>query len=267
MILTMDIGNTNIKCALFEGMEARHYWRISTDVNKTHDEYGIVLTMLMQSAGVSPSQVTGIIVSSVVPSVNFTLEHMLEEYFQGVTPIHVVPGIKTGIHIKYESPRDLGADRIANAVGAFECYGGPTIFIDFGTATTYGVISAQAEFLGGVICPGVQLATRALYEHTAKLPRIELIKPPTVINRSTVTNMQAGIVYGYVGMVEYLVRKIKAEIADPRTRVVATGGLGRIVAAETNCIDIIDGQLTLKGLRLLYERNRPGEGDTKEEAV
>ncbi len=254
MVLTLDIGNTNIKTALFEGAELIKYWRISTNKSMTSDEYGILLVNLFKHSGYKTDCVKGIIMSSVVPSINFTIEHMCRNYFN-MDPEQVIPGIKTGINIKYENPRELGSDRIANAVAAYELYGGPCIFIDFGTATTFGVLSAKGEFLGGAICPGLKLATEALVERAARLPKIELIKPESVIGRNTVTNMQAGIVYGYVGQVNYIVQKMKEELGVLNVKVIATGGLARLVASGTNAIDEIDGLLTLKGLRLIYEKN------------
>jgi len=254
MILTMDIGNTNIKTALFEGMELVQYWRISTNRNMSSDEYGIQLMTLFSHNGISPKVVEGIMISSVVPQINFTIEHMCKTYF-GMEPRIIGPGIKTGINIKYENPRELGSDRIANAVAAYELYGGPCITIDFGTATNFGVISARGEFLGGAICPGLKLAAEALTERTAKLPRFELTKPESVIGRNTVTNMQAGIVYGYIGQINYLVDRMKKELGDPNAKVIATGGLAVLVAGESNVIDVMDGLLTLKGLCLIYQKN------------
>ena len=254
MILTMDIGNTNIKTALFQGMEQVHYWRISTNRNMSSDEYGILLMNLFSHNGISPTEVEGIMISSVVPQINFTIEHMCKTYF-GMEPRIVGPGIKTGINIKYENPRELGSDRIANAVAAYELYGGPCITIDFGTATNFGVISARGEFLGGAICPGLKLAAEALTERTAKLPRFELTKPESVIGRNTVTNMQAGIVYGYIGQINYLVDRMKKELGAPEAKVIATGGLAVLVAGESNVIDVMDGLLTLKGLCLIYQKN------------
>ena len=255
MVFTLDIGNTNIKTALFEGREMKHYFRISTNRMQTSDEYGILLMNLFAHAGASVRDVEGIIFSSVVPSMNFTIEHMCRNYFK-MEPMQVAPGIRTGINIKYENPRELGSDRIANAVAAYEYYGGPCIFIDFGTATAFGVINAKGEFLGGAICPGLQLSSEALTERAAQLPKIELVKPPSVIARNTVQNMQAGIVYGYVGQVEYIVSRMRREIGDKKARVIATGGMGHLIASETEVIETVDGELTLKGLRLLYERNR-----------
>lgn len=256
MILTLDIGNTNIKCALYKDDVLKKAWRLSTDRHKTHDEYGVLLSMFLRNAGFDKEDIEGIIMSSVVPTINYTIEHMIDDYF-GIVPILVEPGIKTGINIRYDNPQGLGADRICNAVAAQKYYKGPCIFIDFGTATSFGVISKKGEFLGGAICPGLKLSSEALTERTAQLPKVELVKPDTVITRNTVSNMQSGIVYGYVGQVDYIVRKMKAEIGgSDHIRVIATGGLSRMIASETSTIDIIDGLLTLKGLQLLYERNK-----------
>jgi len=254
MILTMDIGNTNIKTALFDGMETLHYWRISTNRNMSSDEYGMLLMNLFAHHGIKVSDISGIMLSSVVPQINFTILHMCRTYF-GMDPLMIGPGIKTGINIKYENPRELGSDRIANAVAAYELYGGPCITIDFGTATNFGVISEKGEFLGGAICPGLKLAAEALTERTAKLPRFELTKPESVIGRNTVTNMQSGIVFGYIGQINYLVERMKKELGAPDAKVIATGGLAVLVAGESNVIDVMDGLLTLKGLRLIYQKN------------
>ena len=254
MILTLDIGNTNIKTALFDGMEMRQYWRISTNRARSSDEYGIILMDLLNHNGIPASAVDGIIMSSVVPQINFTIEHMCRNYF-GHEPMKIEPGVKTGINIKYENPREVGSDRIANAVAAYELYGGPCITIDFGTATTFGAISERGEFLGGAICPGLKLAAEALTERAAKLPRFELAKPETVIGRNTITNMQSGIVYGYIGQVNYLVERMKRELGAPNAKVIATGGLAVLVGEESNAIDVMDGLLTLKGLCLIYAKN------------
>ena len=254
MILTLDIGNTNIKTALFEGMEMRQYWRISTDRQRSSDELGLLLMNLLQYNRIDRGQIDGILMSSVVPQINFTVEHMCRNYF-GIEPMKIEPGVRTGINIKYENPRELGSDRIANAVAAYELYGGPCITIDFGTATSFGVISERGEFLGGAICPGLKLAADALTERAAKLPRFELTRPESVIGRSTVTNMQAGIVYGYIGQVNYLVERMKRELGAPNAKVIATGGLAVLVGEESNAIDVMDGLLTLKGLCLIYAKN------------
>ncbi len=256
MILTLDIGNTNIKTALFEGTEMVKYWRLSTNITQTSDEYGIKLMSLLQHDGVNKDAVEGIIMSSVVPTINFTIEHMCQNYF-GITPMVIGPGVKTGINIRYENPRELGSDRIANAVAAYEEYGGgrPVIFIDFGTATTFGVVDAAGAFQGGAIFPGIKLASEALVSGTAKLPRFALAKPEHVIGKTTLTNLQSGMFYGYVGMVTNLVQKMKEELGGDAL-VVATGGMALLIAEEARVIDTLDGLLTLKGLRLIYERNR-----------
>ena len=255
MILTMDVGNTNIKTALFDGAEMKQYWRLSTSKTYTSDEYGFILSGLFAHEGYDRDAVEGIVMSSVVPTVNFTLEHMCKNYF-GQTPMMVAPGIRTGINLKYENPRELGSDRIANAVATQAEYGGPCIFIDFGTATTFGAIDASGAFAGGCICPGLKLTSEALVTGTAKLPRFELVRPERVINHTTVTNLQAGVIYGYIGQIDYLVRRFREELDAPDALVVATGGMAVIVAQEDGVIDKLDGILTLKGLRILYERNQ-----------
>ena len=256
MILTLDIGNTNIKTALFDGPEMVKYWRLSTNLTNTSDEYGINIMSLFSHGGVSPRDVEGIIISSVVPTINFTIDHMCQNYF-GITPTFIAPGVKTGINIRYENPRELGSDRIANAVAAYEEYGGekPVIFIDFGTATTFGVVDEQGAFQGGAIFPGIKLASEALVSGTAKLPRFALAKPEHVIGKTTLTNLQSGMFYGYVGMVTNLVQQMKKEL-DRDAVVVATGGMAVLIAEEAKVIDKLDGLLTLKCLRLIYERNR-----------
>ena len=253
MLFTMDIGNTNIKTALFDGEKMICYWRVSTNKIYTSDEFGILFERLFTHSGVSMGDVDGIIISSVVPTINFTIEHMCSNYFH-IAPMFVVPGVKTGINIKYENPRELGSDRIANAVAAFDEYGGPVIYIDFGTATTFGVVDEKGSFLGGCICPGIKLASEALGTGTAKLPRFELTKPEHVKGKTTLTNLQSGMYYGYVGLVVYLVKKIRQELGCD-ARVVATGGMAQMMAEESRVIDEVDGLLTLKGLRMIWERN------------
>ena len=255
MILTLDIGNTNIKTALFEGGEMAHYWRISTSLSKTSDEYGILLMNMFAHEDVKPEEVEGIVISSVVPTINFTIEHMCQNYFH-MQPMMVAPGIKTGINIKYENPRELGSDRIANAVAAYAQYGGPCIFIDFGTATTFGVVDENGSFLGGSIFPGIKVASEALVSGTAKLPRFAIEKPESVIGRTTLTNLQSGMYYGYVGLVKHIVQKMKQELGRQDAIVVATGGMALLISEESKVIDKLDGLLTLKGLRMIYERNK-----------
>jgi len=254
MILTMDVGNTNIKTGVFNGEDLRAYWRISTSRVGTSDELGILLTSLFANKGLAMADITGIIYSSVVPTINFTVEHMCREYF-GQEAMQLSTNLNLGIEIKYEHPHELGTDRIANAVAAYTIYGGPCVFIDFGTATTFGVVSSTGAFLGGAICPGIKLSAEALVSGAAKLPRVELIKPDNIIGRNTVANIQAGLVYGLVGQIDYIVRRIKRELQDDSVRVVATGGLATLISSESKIIDVLDGLLTLKGLRILYERN------------
>ncbi len=255
MILTLDIGNSNIKTALFEGGEMAHYWRISTSLSKTSDEYGILLMNMFAHESVKPEEVEGIVISSVVPTINFTIEHMCQNYFH-MQPMMVAPGIKTGINIKYENPRELGSDRIANAVAAYAQYGGPCIFIDFGTATTFGVVDENGSFLGGSIFPGIKVASEALVSGTAKLPRFAIEKPESVIGRTTLSNLQSGMYYGYVGLVKHIVQKMKQELGRQDAIVVATGGMALLISEESKVIDKLDGLLTLKGLRMIYERNK-----------
>ena len=254
MIFVMDIGNTNIKAAVFEGSRLLRRWRCATDPSMTSDQYGIIMADLFRYHGLSMSGIEGIMISSVVPTINYTIEHMCRDYF-GKEPRLLVPGMKTGLNIRYENPRELGSDRIANAVAVATLYGGPSIFIDFGTATTYGVISAKNEFMGGAIGPGLRMMNAALASGTAKLPSIELVVPPTVIGRTTVSNIQSGILYGYIGSVEKIVTEMKRELGCPQAKVIATGGMAHMVKANSSVIDEIDPDLTLNGLRLIYEKN------------
>lgn len=253
MLLVIDLGNTNIKCGIFMGDKLVHSWRMGTKIDRTADELGIKVVSFFNYLGLNTGDVEDIMVSSVIPSINYTVEHMCRIYFKK-KPYFVEPGIKTGINILYDNPKELGSDRIVNAVAAYEKYGGPCITVDFGTATSYGAVSAKGEFLGGAICPGVKISAEALINNTAKLPRVELTMPKTVINRSTVSCMQSGVLYGYVGQVDYILRKMKAELGGKAT-VVATGGLADVIAEQTKTIDIIDSLLTLEGLQIIYEKN------------
>ena len=255
MLFTLDIGNTNIKTALFDGAEMVHYWRLSTTRKYTSDEMGVMMTQLFEHEKLRHEQVTGIVMSSVVPTMNFTVEHMCRDYF-GMAPMTVGPGIKTGIDIKYENPRELGSDRICNAVAAYMLYGGPCVYIDFGTATTFGALDEKGGFLGGCICPGIKLTSEALVSGTAKLPHFELVMPDKVIGKTTIGNLQSGVINGYVGQVIYLVNEIRREMGHPDAKVIATGGMARLIAGKSGVIDHIDGLLTLKGLRLIYEKNQ-----------
>ena len=228
---------------------------MGTDKEKTSDEFGMFIVSLFKHEGLDPGAIEAIIIASVVPPIMYSLEHAIRKYFNK-EPIVVGPGIKTGINIKYENPREVGADRIVNAVAAYELYGGPLVIVDFGTATTFCAISSKGEYLGGIICPGIKISADALFQKAAKLPRIDLAKPEYVIGRNTVVSMQAGIIYGYVGQVDYLVRRMKREMKESNIKVIATGGLARMIASESETIDEINGLLTLEGLRLIYERNK-----------
>jgi len=255
MILALDVGNTNIKCGIFEGDKMLHAWRVATNRVSTSDEYGITFVDLFRYNDITPSQIKGAIFASVVPGINYTIEHMITDFFP-VKPLQVGPGMKTGLAIKYDNPKELGADRLASAVGALSLYGGPLIVIDFGTATTFGAIARDGTLLGGCIAPGIKVASEALVDRTAKLMKVELNKPESIIGKSTVTGLQAGIIYGYIGQVEYIIRRIRREMGEPDAKVVATGGLANLIAAESKAIEIINPELTLVGLNLLYAKNR-----------
>ena len=258
MILLVDVGNTNIVLGVQEGEKCIASWRLSTDVKKTSDEYAIQIIQLFNQNGLDSKLVTGIIISSVVPNIMHSLENAIRKCFS-IEPIVVGPGVKTGINIKYDNPKEVGADRIVNAVAVHELYSRPTIIIDFGTATTFCALMENGDYLGGCIVPGVKISSDALFERAAKLPRVELEMPKNIICKNTVNSMQAGIVYGYVGQVEYIVNKMKEEI-KARTKeepyVVATGGLANLINSNTDVIDEVNSDLTLEGLRLIYYKNK-----------
>lgn len=260
MILMIDVGNTNIVLGVYDNKNKRLIgdWRLSTDNKKTSDEYGIEVMQLFSYKHFEISDIKGVILSSVVPNVVYTLEHMIRKFFDK-NPVIVGPGIKTGINIKYDNPKEVGADRIVNAVAAHELYRRPVIIIDFGTATTFCAVDKNGDYLGGAICPGVKISSDALFERAAKLPRVELVKTDNIICKNTVSSMQAGIVYGYIGQVQYIVDKMKNEMmetCDEEPYVIATGGLARLIYEETDCIDKIDPLLTLEGLIRIYEKNK-----------
>ncbi|RFU66943.1 type III pantothenate kinase [Peribacillus saganii] len=254
MIFVLDVGNTNTVLGVYENDSLKYHWRIETNGHKTEDEYGMVVKSLLEHGGLSFEDFDGIIISSVVPPTMFALERMCQKYF-GIKPLIVGPGIKTGLNIKYENPREVGADRIVNAVAGIHEYGSPLIIVDFGTATTYCYINEYKQYMGGAIAPGIGISTEALYTKASKLPRIEIARPDDIIGKNTVAAMQAGIVYGYVGQVEGIVKKMKEQSA-PEPTVIATGGLAALISKESDIIDIVDPFLTLKGLQLIYKRNK-----------
>ncbi|MGE7767836.1 type III pantothenate kinase [Peribacillus sp. NPDC096540] len=254
MIFVLDVGNTNTVLGVYDEDILKYHWRIETSRYKTEDEYGMVIKSLLQHEGLSFDQFDGIIISSVVPPIMFALERMCKKYF-GIKPLIVGPGIKTGLNIKYENPREVGADRIVNAVAGIQEYGSPLIIVDFGTATTYCYINEDKQYMGGAIAPGINISTEALYSKAAKLPRIEISRPDGIIGKNTVSAMQAGILYGYVGQVEGIVNRIKAQ-SNLEPTVIATGGLATLIANESTVIDVVEPFLTLKGLQLIYKRNR-----------
>lgn len=258
MILVLDVGNTNIVLGIYKDKELIADWRLSTDSKRTADEYGIQVIQLFLNSKLDPSDIEGVIISSVVPNIMYSLEHMIYKYFE-VAPIIVGPGVKTGINIKYDNPKEVGADRIVNAVAAHELYKKPLIIIDFGTATTFCAVTEKGDYLGGTICPGIKISSEALFERAAKLPRVELIKPEVVIGKNTVISMQAGIIYGYIGQVNYIIEKMKKEMkayGENEPYVVATGGLSKLISEECKAINIVNNILTLEGLRFIYEKNK-----------
>jgi type III pantothenate kinase len=253
LLFVIDVGNTNIVLGVYDGEAFKHHWRIETYRNRTGDEYGMVIKSLFDYVGLSFSDIKGIIISSVVPPIMASLERMCQNYFH-VKPLIVGPGTKTGLNIKSDNPREVGADRIVNAVAAIDEYGSPLIIVDFGTATTYCYINENKQYIGGAIAPGIGISTEALYTKASKLPRIEIARPESVIGKNTVAAMQSGVLFGYVGQVQEVVKRMKAESKTNPT-VIATGGLAQLIADESTCIDIVDPYLTLKGLLLIYHRN------------
>lgn len=254
MLLAVDIGNTNITFGLYEGAELGPRWRIRTIHEKTPDEYGILVCQLFQHRGCRTEDVTGVAIASVVPPLTMTFVHVCREYL-GQDPLVVDAGVRTGVRIRYENPKEVGADRVVDAAAVRALYGVPACVVDFGTATTFDAVSAEGDYLGGAIAPGIGIAAQALFERTAKLPRVELSRPPSVIGRNTAHSIQSGLLFGYVALVEGMVARFKQELG-PETRVVATGGLAEVVAKETEVIDVVDPWLTLHGLRIIYELNR-----------
>lgn len=255
MLLVIDVGNTNITLGVFRGEELLGTYRMTTKIQRTSDEYGITLRELVKHQGVLSTDIDACIVASVVPDVMHSLGSAMIKYF-GIKPMVVSAGIKTGIRIVTENPKQVGADRIVDAVAAYTLHGGPVIVIDYGTATTYDIVGPEGTFEGAVIAPGIRISAEAMTKESAMLPAIEIKKPDSIIAKETIACMQAGIVYGQIGATEYIVKKIREESGYLDAKVVASGGLGKLIARETDVIDVYDPQLTLKGLRIIYEKNK-----------
>jgi len=255
MILVVDVGNTNITFGVYENGTLKTTFRIMSKMPRTSDEYGVLISDLLDKNHVDKKDIDGTIIASVVPNVMHALTGAIVRYV-GTTPLIVGPGVKTGIKIITENPREIGPDRIVDAVAAYEKYGGPILVLDFGTATTYDYVTADGSFAAGITAPGIRTSAKALWEDTAKLPEIEIMKPKSIMAQETISSMQAGLVYGQIGQTEYIIRKVKEETGITNMKVVATGGLGRIISEETDMIDIYDSSLTLDGLFFIYKRNR-----------
>ncbi len=267
MIICIDIGNTNIKYGIYDKDNLIMSFRVSTDNKRTSDEYGEQLMSMLRYQGAPVKEITGGIMSSVVPSLDYTISHMCKVYL-GFKPLQLAPGLKSGLSIRCDNAREVGADRIVNCVSALVNHKDadmPLIVIDFGTATTFNIISEEGEFIGGVIAPGIKGSLDSLVGGTAKLPRVEIEAPKSIIAKNTVTNMQAGIVFGFAGLVEYIVKRIKKELKTDEVKTIATGGFSEIIAKEISCIDVVDKLLTLNGLKYLYDLNSTQkQGEVKE---
>ncbi len=260
MLLAFDVGNTNIVLGVFDGKKLVQNWRLETDNRKSADEYGMIINQLFRYENLSMEDINDVIISTVVPSVLFTLQHLSMKYFNR-RAIVVGAGVRTGLVIKYDNPKQVGADRVVNAVAALEKYGGPLILVDFGTATTFCAISDKSEYMGGTIAPGVKISSDALFEKTSKLPKVELEEPGHVICKNTIESMQSGLVYGHMGVCDYIITKMKKELmeycgTDVEPKVIATGGLATMMNNGLDCIDYVDKMLTLEGLQIIYEKNK-----------
>lgn len=255
MLLVIDVGNTNMTLGVYEGEQLAATFRMMAETPRTSDEYGVMITQLLKNRGINVKELEGTIVASVVPEVMHSLMGGLVRYTE-TRPVVVGPGTKTGIRIITEDVRAIGADRIVDAVAAYEKYGGPVLVLDFGTATTYDLITEAGEFAAGITAPGIRISAEALWSKAAKLPNFEIRKPKSILAQETISSMQAGLVYGQIGQTEYIIRKVKEESGIRDLKVVATGGLGKMIAKETEAIDIYDSYLTLDGLRLIYEKGR-----------
>lgn len=262
MLLVVDVGNTNITFGVFDGKTLLKTFRITTKLPRTSDEFGIAMRELLRINGITRDQIRGVSMSSVVPNIMHSLTGAIVKYIEK-KPLIVGPGIKTGIKIAGENPRSIGADRIVDAVAAYEKYGGPVLVLDFGTATTYDLVREDGSFSEGVTAPGLRISLMALSQEAAKLPEVEIRKPKSILAQETISSMQAGLVYGQIGQTEYIVKQIKKETGYADLKVVATGGLGRMISEETDTIDIYDSALTLDGLRIIYEKNAEMTGRGK----
>ena len=254
MLLTIDIGNTNVHIGVFDGQLLICTCRLSTDSHRLSDEYGQTITNILTIKGVPPESITDASICSVVPPLSSTFEEVCSEYF-AVTPLTVHTGVKTGVRIRYDNPRDVGADRIVDTVAAYHLYGGPTIVVDFGTATVFDAISKDGDYLGGAIAPGIEMAAEALHQTAAQLRRVNLSAPKSAIGLSTAASLQSGLFLGYVSLVEGMVHRFKGEL-DQEAKVIATGGIAQIIAQETTVFDVVNPNLTLIGLRIVYEMNQ-----------
>ncbi|MCT4543376.1 MAG: type III pantothenate kinase [Vallitalea sp.] len=255
MLLVIDIGNTNIVLGAYKNDELVASWRMTTKTPRTSDEYGLFMYSLLTHKNINVDDIKDVIIASVVPNIMYSLVNGIIKYFH-TKPIIVGPGLKTGINIRTDNPKEVGADRIVNIVSAYYTYGGPAIVIDFGTATTYDIVTEDGVFNAAITSPGIKISANALGKMAAKLPEIEIKKPESILAKNTITSMQAGLIYGYIGQVEYIVTKVKEEMNLPDMKVVATGGLAKIIFSETDKIDIYDPMLTLKGLKIIYDKNK-----------